>query len=129
LSDLLLDTHVLLWWEDESRRLGEEARRVISDRANRVHVSAASVWEANLKVRKGKLKLRGSLVAAITSNGFFELPVTGVDAERAGALEWAHTDPFDRLLLAQAMRHGLVLVTSDAEIVRFRGVAQLWAGA
>jgi len=57
------------------------------------------------------------------------LPIVDLDAERADTLDWAHTDPFDRLLVAQAMRHGLVLVTADAAIARFRGIAQLWAGA
>lgn len=128
MADFLLDTHVLLWWEDESRQLGNEARRAISDGANRIHVSAATVWEANLKARKGKLRLRGSLVTAIASNGFAELPVTALDAERSGALEWSHGDPFDRLLVAQAIGHALVLITSDAAIARFRGIAQLWAG-
>lgn len=128
MSDLLLDTHVFLWWQVKDRRLAETARQSIAAPSVRAFVSAASVWEIAIKQRSGKLAFGVSPVLAIAANGFSELPVVGLDAERAGGLDWAHTDPFDRLLVAQAMRHGLVLVTSDAAIVRFRGVAQLWAG-
>ena len=129
MSDLLLDTHVFLWWQVKDRRLADAARQSIAAPSVRVFVSAASVWEIAIKQRSGKLAFGVSPVTAIAANGFSELPIAGLDAEHAGALEWPHTDPFDRLLVAQAMRHGLVLVTSDAEIVRFRGVPQLWAGA
>jgi PIN domain nuclease of toxin-antitoxin system len=129
MTDLLIDTHVFLWWEDESPRLGRSGREAISDPTNRIFVSAATVWEIALKTRKGKLKSRGSPTSSIMSNGFHELPILAVEAEAAGNLDWAHSDPFDRLLVAQAIRLSLVLVTADNTIRRFGGVSQLWAGA
>lgn len=129
MADLLLDTHVLLWWEDESAQLSDQARRAISDPSSRVFVSAASVWEAGMKARKGKLELKGSLVAAIAANGFHGLPVTTVDAEEAGMLDWVHPDPFDRVLVAQALRNNLVLITSDRLIRLYPRLPQIWASA
>jgi PIN domain nuclease of toxin-antitoxin system len=93
-----------------------------------VFISAASVWEIATKRRLGKLVFEGSATAAIGANGFHELPVLPIDAEEAGDLAWQHADPFDRLLVAQAIRLGLVLVTADRAIRAFGGVAQLWAG-
>ena len=126
--DLLLDTHVFMWWQMGDRRLGGLARETIESAA-RVFVSAVSVWEIAIKRRAGKLVFEVSPVPAISGNGFVELPISGGDAERAGSLDWAHSDPFDRLLVAQAERTSGVLVTADREIAAYRGIAQLWAGA
>jgi PIN domain nuclease of toxin-antitoxin system len=76
----------------------------------------------------GKLVFEGSATAAIEANGFLALPIAPEDAEAAGALDWAHGDPFDRMLIAQASRHGLTLVTADRLIREYGGIAQLWAG-
>jgi PIN domain nuclease of toxin-antitoxin system len=129
MTDILIDTHVFLWWQTGDPRLGSEARNVIGDPANRVFVSAASVWEIAIKAQKGRLSFNASPAAAIASIGFHELPILAVEAEAAGNLDWAHTDPFDRLLVAQALRLSLVLVTADDAIRKFGGVSQLWAGA
>jgi PIN domain nuclease of toxin-antitoxin system len=125
--DLLLDTNVFLWWESSSSRLGRHAEAAIADPDNRVFVSAASVWEIAIKRRLGKLVFDGSAVRAIGANGFVELPILGADAEAAGALDWDHADPFDRLIVAQARAHGLTLVTADGAIRRVPGVALLGA--
>src|SRR5437868_6193212 len=103
MTELLLDTHVFLWWQIKHGNLGSTATDAISDPANRVFVSAASILEIALKVRTGKLRFGGSPTAAIAANGFFELPVLAMEAELAGALDWDHADPFDRLLVAQAI--------------------------
>lgn len=124
----MLDTHVFLWWDRNDPALNVDARAVIETPANNIFVSAASIWEVAIKRRLGKLQFQGSAAAAIGANGFLELPIVPADAEQAGELNWRHTDPFDRLLVAQAMRLGLTLVTADKSIRAFGGVAQLLVG-
>jgi PIN domain nuclease of toxin-antitoxin system len=125
--DLLLDTKVFLWWEGSSRRLRTETASLLSDEANRVFVSAASIWEIAIKRRIGKLAFEGSPADAVLATGFFEAPILGSDAEVAGGLDWDHSDPFDRLIVAQAVNRRLTLVTADSEMRRYGGVAQLRA--
>ncbi len=100
----------------------------IADPANRVFVSAVSIWEIAIKRRLGKLSFQGSASAVIHVNGFYALPILPIDAEEAGGLEWNHTDPFDRLLVAQSLRAGLTLVTADSRIHAYAGIAVLRAG-
>ena len=126
--NLLLDTHVFLWWDRQDPALNASARDAIEEPRNNVFVSAASVWEIAIKRRLGKLTFHGSARAAIGANGFHELPIVPLDAEEAGSLPWQHNDPFDRLLAAQAMRLGFVLVTADHLVRTFGGIAQLSAG-
>jgi len=125
--NILLDTHVLLWWDQQDRHLGAPARALIADPANQVFSSAASIWEIAIKRRRGKLRFEGSALALIDANGFHELPILAEDAEAAGGLEWAHNDPFDRLLVAQARRGTFTLLTADAVIRTYPGIVQLWA--
>jgi PIN domain nuclease of toxin-antitoxin system len=127
--NLLLDTHVFLWWDSRDRGLNPHARAAIEDSRNLVYVSAGSIWEIAIKRRLGKLAFQGSAVAAISANGFLELPIVPTDTEQAGELEWQHADLFDRLLVAQAVRLGLTLATADRMIRAYGGVAQLWAAA
>jgi PIN domain nuclease of toxin-antitoxin system len=110
---LLLDAHAILWWLANDPTLSEDARGVIRDPANDVLVSAASVWEIEIKRALGKLVAPAGVVAAIESAGFRSIPITLVDAERAGRLPPHHRDPFDRMLVAQAGRLDAVIVTRD----------------
>jgi PIN domain nuclease of toxin-antitoxin system len=126
--NLLLDTHVFLWWDRADKALNAETRALIADPANQVFTSAASIWEIAIKRRLKKLDFGGSVVGAISANGFHELPILPIDAEAAGALTWHHADPFDRMLVAQAGRLGLTLATADMAIRAYPHVAQLWAG-
>jgi PIN domain nuclease of toxin-antitoxin system len=126
--NLLLDTHVLLRWDGSDPALNPKVRETIGAQDNNVFVSAASVWEIAIKRRLGKLVFEGPIAATIGANGFHELPILPVDAENAGDLEWRHNDPFDRLLVAQAMRLGFTLLTADHTIRTFGDVAQIWAG-
>ena len=126
--NLLLDTHVFLWWDRQDKALNADTRGMIADPANQVFISAASIWEIAIKRRLKKLDFRGSAVAAIGANGFLELPILPIDAETAGALAWHHNDPFDRMLVAQAKRLNFTLATADAAIRAHAGVAQMWAG-
>ncbi len=127
--NLLLDTHVFLWWDKQDPGLSANASALITDPANQVFVSAASVLEIAIKRRLNKLEFEGSAVAAIGANGFHEAPILPVDAESAGALAWRHDDPFDRMLIAQARRLACTLLTADSVIRAYDGVAQLWAAA
>lgn len=127
--NLLLDTHVFLWWDKQDSGLSADASALIADPVNQVFISAASVWEIAIKRRLNKLVFEGSPVAAIGANGFHELPILPADAEAAGALAWSHNDPFDRLLVVQARRLTCTLLTADGIIRAYGGVAQLWAAA
>ena len=109
--NLLLDTGVLIWW-DEGRRLAAGARRAIA-KADAVYVSAASAWEIAIKVGLGRLHPTRTVEQAATESGFLELPVTFRHAEIVAGLPAHHRDPFDRLLIAQAEAERLTLVTRD----------------
>lgn len=125
---LLLDTHAFLWWLADDPRLGEKARGIIADPANEIFVSAATGWEASIKVALGKLELPGSLDAVVEEEGFAHLPITFFHGEQAGSLPPHHRDPFDRMLVAQAQAEGLTVVTADPDIPAY-GIRTLDAGA
>ncbi|MGY1640765.1 type II toxin-antitoxin system VapC family toxin [Geodermatophilus sp. SYSU D00703] len=110
---LLLDTHVLLWWLADDPRLTPAMREAITDPASSVTVSAASAWEMAIKAALGKLSIPHDLVDQLEQHGFRELTITVEDGLAAGALPRHHDDPFDRMLIAQAVRRRLVLVTAD----------------
>ena len=110
---LLLDTHVFLWCLGDSAELGRAAAAMIVDPANEVYVSSASIWEAEIKKRLGKLSAPADLDAFINKMGCFELPITAYHAKQAASLPEHHKDPFDRMLIAQAQAEGLLMVTAD----------------
>ena len=125
----LLDTHTFLWWIADSGRLSGMARSVIADEANDFLISAASAWEVATKFRIGKLP-GGEVVALdiaghIAGQGFEELAIGVADAERAGRLPGPHRDPFDRMLIAQALLRELTVVSADPVFDRY-GVTRLW---
>ena len=126
---LLLDTHALLWWLTDSRRLSESVRQAIFDPSNEKLVSAATAWEIATKHRLGKLPKADDLVLDVTgtiaSQGFEELPISVDDAARAGALPGPLRDPFDRMLIAQALSRSLVLISNESLFDRY-GVRRLW---
>jgi PIN domain nuclease of toxin-antitoxin system len=122
---LLLDTHVFLWWRAEPDRLPDEVRAAIAE-AELVMVSAASAWEAAIKRRLGRLDLPESFEAGVLASGFERLPVGFSHAEAAAALPLHHRDPFDRMLLAQAVSEGLTLVSHDRQLEPY-GIPVLWA--
>ena len=126
---LLLDTHALLWWLAGDERLSEQARTAIADPANEVYVSAASAWEVTTKHRLGKLPGAGPLAVdfarEVVRQGFRPLEITLVHGQDAGALPGPHRDPFDRMLIAQARREHMALVSNEAAFDGY-GVARLW---
>lgn len=119
---LLLDTNALLWWLEGSRRLSRPAVDVIDDVANEVNVSAASAWEISTKARLGKLRFAGSLTARLEKLDVRPLAVTVDHGWAAGTLPPVHSDPFDRILVAQAQLEELVVVTADPVFAQY-GVA------
>ena len=126
---LLLDTHALLWWLAGDEALSAAARAAIADDGNTVYVSAASTWEIATKHRIGKLPgvaaIAGDLEAAIHYHGFRGLPVTLRHGQEAGALPGPHRDPFDRMLIAQAIGEGMVLVSNE-HLFDDYAVGRLW---
>ena len=116
---LLLDTQVFLWSVTDDRKLTKAARKLILD-ADDVFVSSASIWEASIKAGLGKLDVDvNQLVSEIEASGFSELPVRAVHAAMVRDLPDIHRDPFDRLLVAQALSEPLRLVTSDGHLSRY----------
>jgi PIN domain nuclease of toxin-antitoxin system len=126
---LLVDTHVLFWALSERSKLSAVAAIAIASRDNEVYVSVASAWELAIKVGLGKWPEAKSLIddfdSEIARVNFRLLPILVVHARSAGFLESPHKDPFDRLLVAQAISEGLMLVTSDAKLAGM-GAAVVW---
>ncbi|MCY3914221.1 MAG: type II toxin-antitoxin system VapC family toxin [Chloroflexi bacterium] len=127
---LLLDTHAFLWWFEGSSRLSAPARQAIeNERANEVLVSAASAWEITTKQRLGELPgadpIAYDVPGAIAAQGFEELPIAVSDAARAGALLGPLNDPFDRMLIAQAISRDLVLVSNESTFDWY-AIRRLW---
>jgi len=126
---LLLDTHAFLWWVITDRKLSSAAHAAMSAAHNEVFVSAASVWEIATKHRLRKLPIPDSLAndieLAVIGQGFLGLPVTLLHAQSAGALPGPHTDPFDRMLIAQAMLEDLTLISNETPFDAY-AVKRLW---
>ncbi len=119
----LLDTNAFLWWIGDNPRLSRAAREFLEDGEHEIYLSAVSAAEIAVKVRAGKLTAPGDLFAWINrhmaANGFLELPLFVHHALGIAALRLVHGDPFDRLLIAQAVHEDLVVVTSDATFDRY----------
>jgi PIN domain nuclease of toxin-antitoxin system len=116
---LLLDAHAVVWWLDDDPQLAKPARSAISDPANAVLVSAATIWELGIKHALGKLDLQADLPEAVEQAGFSSIPVTATDAWAAAVLPAHHRDPFDRMLVAQASRLGALIVSRDSAFAAY----------
>ena len=124
---LLLDTHVLLWAAGTPRRLPRAARALLEDEANELVFSAASLWEVAIKQQLGREDFRADarlLRRGLLDNGYTELPVTSAHAVALDLLPPLHKDPFDRMLIAQALVEGIMLLTADANLARYPGPIQ-----
>jgi PIN domain nuclease of toxin-antitoxin system len=127
---LLLDTHAFLWWVFADSKLSRRARAAIADDdQNEVFVSAASAWEIATKYRIGKLPDAGAVAedipGTVAAEGFDALAVSILHAHRAGGLAGRHRDPFDRMLIAQAILEDLVLVSNE-RVFDIYGIKRLW---
>jgi PIN domain nuclease of toxin-antitoxin system len=121
---LLLDTHAVLWWQADDRRLPRAARRAIAT-ADIVWVSAASGWEAAIKQALGRVRLDEPFAVTVGTDDFTELPITFAHADALAALPALHRDPFDRILVAQALVEQATLVTRDKALAGY-GIDVLW---
>ena len=121
---LLLDTQILLWAAGQPERLSAAARKLLKNPHNELLFSAASLWEIAIKKTLGREDFRVEprlLRRSLLDNGYAELPVTSQHAVNIDGLPPLHKDPFDRLLLAQALTEGVTLVTGDARLARYHG--------
>lgn len=122
---ILLDTHVFLWWLNDDEKLSAKGRAMIGSAVD-VYVSSASIWEAAIKVGIGKLDVDiDQLVAQIKHSGFRELPITAVHAAMVKNLPEVHRDPFDRILVAQALAEPLRLVTCDGILKGYSALVEV----
>ena len=121
---LLLDTQILLWAAGQPKRLSSAARKLIENPRNDLIFSAASLWEVASKSALGRTDFRVEprvLRRGLLDNGYTELPVTSEHAVSVTGLPDLHRDPFDRILLAQALCEGFTLLTADATIAKYPG--------
>lgn len=116
---VLLDTHALLWALEDSDQLSSAARTLLEDAGTVVLVSAVSGWEISIKQASGRLEAPDDLEAVIEAVGFTKRPVTFADARRLRTLPLHHRDPFDRMLVAQALEDGVPIVSRDPEIANY----------
>ena len=116
---LLLDTHILLWWLADDPHLPPAAREAIALPHSEVLVSAATVWEIAIKKAAGRLEVPDDLLEAIAANDFQTLPITAIHAVLAGDLPPHHSDPFDRMLIAQARTETVTLVSVDGRFPQY----------
>lgn len=126
---ILLDTHALLWWLIDEPRLGRLAAAALASKRNEIFVSAVSAYEISLKHGLGKLPQAARLAADFTeevgAEGFSLLSLTPREAQLAGRMQNAHRDPFDRMLIAQAILQDLILISNEVLFDDF-GVKRLW---
>ena len=130
MTSLLLDTHALLWVLVDPERIPAETLETVRAPETAVYVSAASAWEIATKHRLGKLEGAAAVVSGYREHlarlRAEELAITGHHALTAGTLQWSHRDPFDRVIVAQAVLESLPVVTSDAALVEFPAIRTVW---
>lgn len=114
---ILLDTHAFLFWRTDA--LAGRARELIADPDNEIYLSAASVWEISIKRGIGRLSMQGNVEDMAAEDGFLPLAINLDHARLAGELPMHHRDPFDRLIVAQALCEGLVIATRDAALAQY----------
>jgi PIN domain nuclease of toxin-antitoxin system len=122
---LLLDTHAVLWWLADDTRIGDEVTRHLTDDTNQLLLSAVVVWEVATKRSLGKLDAPEDLAPTLLDAGAQPLPVTIDHAAALEKLPWHHRDPFDRLLIAQALTEDAAIVSRDEPLSEY-GVTVLW---
>jgi len=123
---LLLDTHLIIWWMNgEASKISEKALAALGSEDMEPVVSAVAIWEAAIKRRIGKLEAPGDMLAQIEGSGVELLPVTVRHADFVSSLPDHHADPFDRLLVSQAMIEGIALASAD-EVLRRYDVELVW---
>ena len=121
----LIDSHPLLWWVEASPALGGDAHAAITDATNEVLISSASLWELTIKIASGKLSLPTELETMVANQGFAVLSITFSHLRQLAGLPRLHRDPFDRMMIAQALSEGIPIATGDPVFAAY-GVQILW---
>jgi PIN domain nuclease of toxin-antitoxin system len=116
--NILLDTHIIIWWYDSPSKIKKEARKLIEDKENSLFLSAAVIWEMSIKTAIGKLELPKGLVDKAVKD-FIELPINISSTRLLATLENIHSDPFDRILISQAVANDFYLMTRDPQIQKY----------
>ena len=122
MAKYLLDTHVFLCWISDANQLDKEVFDIISDTSNQIYISSASIWEIAIKEALGKLKVDADLSSVIEANRFIELKISAICTNATKKLEQIHRDPFDRMLIAQALEGDMTLVTVDRFIMQYKDI-------
>jgi len=122
---LLIDSHAFLWWAEAFPALGSGAHRAISDPVNEVLISVAALWELTIKVTSGKLSLATDLETIVANQGFAVLPIAFPHLRCLAGLPRLHRDPFDRMMIAQALAEGIPIATGDRAFAPY-GVQVVW---
>ena len=122
---LLLDTHILLWWLDEENKLSRNTVKLISSPSNTILVSAVSIWEIRIKEQVGKLELPKNFSQILSQQSFEHLPISFQDADEISKLPLIHSDPFDRMLIAQSITNKLTIITHDKIFTKYPGQVRL----
>ncbi|MBS1830437.1 MAG: type II toxin-antitoxin system VapC family toxin [Acidobacteria bacterium] len=122
---ILLDTHLILWWLAENPSLSPQALALIRDPENTIFFSAVSLWEIWLKLSLGKLRLPSEFESKLAAESFEHLPLTAAHTRQIALLPWRHRDPFDRMLVAQALAEKLTLLTADENVAQYGDFVRL----
>jgi PIN domain nuclease of toxin-antitoxin system len=122
---LLIDSNAFLWWSESSTKLGNAARQAITDPANEVSISIAALWEIVIKTSLRKLTVPADIETMVLSQGFSILPISFDHLRRIEALARIHKDPFDRMMIAQALAEGIPIATADRRFAAY-GVQIVW---
>ena len=117
--------HIFLCWMSDAEQLSKEVFDITSNGSNQIYISSATIWEIAIKEALGKLEVDADLDHAIEENGFVELKVSAICANATKELEQIHRDPFDRMLIAQAIEGDMTLITVDGYIIQYDKVKVL----
>ncbi len=122
MSRYLLDSHIFLWWLTNAQKLESNVYNIISDSNNKIYISAATIWEISIKEALGKLKINADINSAIIESGFMELRISAKCAQATKKLPLIHKDPFDRMLISQAIEGDITLISADRFIFQYNEV-------
>jgi len=118
-NSFLIDTHIILWWLDNPKKLSAQAREIIENGRNTIYLSSASIWEIAIKSSIGRLRIPENLLKVLDDEDIKILSVSGAHAMRIASLQSIHSDPFDRMLVAQALHEDLQIITRDSVFERY----------
>ena len=126
--DVLLDTHSFIWFVENDKKLTSKARNTIDNSSNTIYISIASLWEMAIKISIGKLKITvpyENVIKQINDNGFEIIPITFEHTLKVSKLEFHHKDPFDRIIIAQALTDKMIIISNEKIFDNYK-VIRMW---